>query len=109
MPYVKITAIVSSKYSPKSIGYQTEPEITEEVLKEAKKHIDSGSSVRLSLDGATIIVSGTVYPPSKELAANTSKILSEAHDAVEAKKKNEEEAHKALVNQYAEAAGLPVV
>ena len=107
MPYVKITAIVASKCSTKSIGYQTEPEITEEVLKEAKKHISS--SLRLSLDGATVTVSGSVFPPTKTLAAETSRILSEAHDKVEQRHKLEESEHKTLVDQYAKAAGLPVV
>jgi hypothetical protein len=109
MPYIKITAVVSSKCSKDSIGYQTEPVVTEEVMKEAQGMIKGHDSLSLSLDGPTVTVSGRVFPPSKTLATETSKILSEAHDSVEERNQRAEAAHKSLVDQYAQAAGLPVV
>ena len=78
-------------------------------MAEAQAMIKGHDSLSLSLDGPTVTVSGSVFPPSKTLAAETSRILSEAHDAVEQRHKLEEANHKALVDQYAEAAGLPVV
>ena len=109
MPSVKITAVVSSKCSKDSIGYQTDPIVTDEVMKEAQSIIKGHDSLSLSLDGPTVTVSGRVFPPSKTLAADTSNILSEAHDAVEERNQRAEANHKSLVDQYAQAAGLPVV
>ena len=109
MPYIKITAVVSSKCSRDSIGYQTDPVVTDEVMLEAQERIKGHDSLRLSLDGPTVIVSGSVFPPSEGLADSTSKILSDAHDAVEQRHKLKADGHKHLVDQYAKAAGLPVV
>jgi hypothetical protein len=109
MPTVTITAVVSSKCSMDAVAYQTYPQITEDVLKEASSHIDKGSSLSIKLDGASVIVSGRIYPPSETLRESTEKLLSEAYDAVERDKQCKEASRKSLVEQYAKAAGVPVV
>lgn len=104
MPTVTITSVVSSRCNMNAVAYQTDPQITEDVLKEANSHIDKGSKLSLRLEGATVIISGQVIPPSETLRKNTEEFLSSAYEAVEREKQCEEASHKLVVEQYAKAA-----
>ncbi|NJS15294.1 MAG: hypothetical protein HC788_12670 [Sphingopyxis sp.] len=65
--------------------------------------------MKLALDGTTVVVTGRVFPPSESLRESTEEILSKAYDAVEREKQRKDAAHNSLVEQYAKAAGVPVV
>ncbi|HEX7261123.1 MAG TPA: hypothetical protein VF258_04855 [Luteolibacter sp.] len=108
MSYIKITAVVASKCSEKSIGFQTEPIVTEEVMKEAQG-MTSHPTLKLSLDGTVVIVSGDVFPPGRKLASILSEILTSANDAVMRRHDVEAANHKHIVDQYAKAYNLTVV
>lgn len=108
MNTVTITAIVSSKCTQKAIGYATDPKMTEEIIKEANSMIEH-TKLRLSLSDGFVIVEGSVWPPSNTIASSTAEILSEAHKEVIKRKDLAEANHKSLVDQYAQAAGLPVI
>ena len=108
MNTVTITAVDPSKCTNKQVGFITEPVLTEEVMKKAQGSVSSHSTLRLSLDGATVIVTGSVWPPSGTLVDSTTKILSDAYDDVVKAHELEAANHKSLVDQYAKAYGLPV-
>lgn len=108
MNTVTITEVDPSKCTTKQVGFITEPVLTEEVIQEARKKIHKEVELGVSLDGATVIVSGTVYPPSKHLITSTQQLLSEAYYAVEESHAREAAAHKNLVETYAKAYGLPI-
>lgn len=108
MNTVTIIAVDPSKCTNKKVGFITDPVITDEVMKKAQGSVSSHSGLRLSLDGATVVVSGSVFPPSSSLAVSTAEILSDAHNAVIQAHELEAANHKNLVDQYAKAYGLPV-
>lgn len=109
MNTIKITGIVSRLSNQKEIGLITEPPITEEVLNEAKKYVGSESTLHIKLVEGILVVYGTVWPPRAALFENVSKLLSDANDDVVKRNELAEANHKSIVDQYAKAAGLPVI
>lgn len=109
MTTLKLTGIIPAHCSPKSVGLRTEPEITPEILAEARKGIGKESTLHIDLLEGVLVVSGTVWPPRDSMFKNTEELLAHAYETVKQAKDSEEASHKSLVDQYAKAAGLPVV
>ena len=109
MHTLKLIGIVPAHCSANSVGIKTDPEITPEILAEAKRGIGQGSTLHIDSVEGVLIVRGSVWPPRDTMFQNTQKLLSDAYDAVQSAKDREEANHKSLVDQYAQAAGLPVV
>jgi hypothetical protein len=109
MNTLKLTGIVPAHCSAKAVGIKTEPEVTPEVLAEARKGIGQGSSLHIDLLEGVLVVSGSVWPPRDSMFKNTEELLASAYETVQQAKDREEANHKSLVDQYAQASGLPVV
>ena len=109
MTTLKLTGIVPAHCSAKAVGIKTDPEITPEVLAEARKGIGQGSTLHIDLLEGVLVVSGSVWPPRDSMFKNTETLLADAYKFIQEAKENEEANHKSLVDQYAKAANLPVV
>ena len=109
MTTLKLTGIVPAHCSAKAVGIKTEPEVTPEVLAEARKGIGQGSTLHINLLEGVLVVSGSVWPPRDTMFQNTEKLIADAYKTIQEAKDREEDNHKSLVDQYAQASGLPVI
>jgi len=106
---MKLLGIVPTKTSEKSVAIATEPPISDEVAKQLRADMGSLGRVHLKVESGILLITGAVFPPKESIFTEAAEYLRKAYETVEQRQKNEERAHKSLVDQYAKASGLPIL
>jgi hypothetical protein len=103
---MKLTGIDAAKSKTGEIVFRTEPPMTEEVLQELANVWILGNE--FDIDGELLVWRGGSYP-EKSLRQQTDIFLTEAENAVKAKKPGADDEHQALLKKVSEQTGLPLV
>ena len=103
---MRLTGIVAAKSKKGEIVFRTEPPMTEAILEELQNAWILGNE--FDIHGELLVWRGGAYP-EKSLRQQTDIFLSEAENAVKAKKPRVSEEHQAFLKKVSEDTGLPVV
>ncbi len=103
---MKLTGIDAAKSKEGEIVFRTEPPMTEEVLQELPNVWILG--YEFGIDGELLVWRGGGYP-EKWFQQQTEIFLTEAENAVNAKKPEETSQHEAFLRKVSEETGLPLV
>jgi hypothetical protein len=103
---MKLTGIDAAKSKTGEIVFRTEPPMTEEVLQELANVWILGNE--FDIDGELLVWRGGSYP-EKSLRQQTDIFLTEAENAVKAKKPGADDEHQAFLKKVSEQTGLPLV
>jgi len=103
---MKLTGIDAAKSKEGEIVFRTEPPMTEEVLQELPNVWILG--YEFGIDGELLVWRGVGYP-EKWFQQQTEIFLTEAENAVNAKKPEETSQHEAFLRKVSEETGLPLV
>jgi hypothetical protein len=101
---MKLTGIDAAKSKEGQIVFLTEPPMNKEVLNELTNIWIIGSE--FDVDGGLLVWRGGAYP-EKSLRQQTDIFLTEAEDAVKAKKPKEKKPHREPSEKVAEETWLP--
>ena len=103
---MKLTGIDAAKSKEGEIVFRTEPPMTEEVLQELPNVWILGSE--FGIDGDLLVWRGGSYP-ERGFPQQVEIFLTEAENAVNAKKPEETSQHEAFLRKVSEETGLPLV
>jgi len=101
-----ITGIDATKSKEGEIVFRTEPPMTEEVLEELANAWILGNE--FGIDGELLVWRGGSYP-EKWFPQQVEIFLTEAENAVKAKKPEEKSEHQEFLKRVSEQTGLPLV
>ena len=103
---MKLTGIDAAKSKEGEIVFRTEPPMTEEILQELQNVWILG--YEFGMDGGLLVWRGGAYP-EKSLRQQTDIFLTEAENAVNAKKPEETSQPREFLKKVSELTGLPLV
>jgi hypothetical protein len=103
---MKLTGIDAAKSKEGEIVFRTEPPMTEEVLQELQNAWILGNE--FDIDGDLLVWRGGAYP-EKSLRQQTDIFLTEAENAIKAKKPGADDEQQAFLKKVSELTGLPVL
>ena len=103
---MRLTGIDAAKSKEGEIVFRTEPPMTAEILQELQNVWILGNEV--DIDGDLLLWRGGVYP-EKSLRQQTDIFLTEAENAVSAKKPGADDEHQRFLKKVSEQTGLPFV
>ena len=103
---MKLTGIDAAKSKEGELVFRTEPPMTEKVLQELPNVWILGSE--FGIDGDLLVWRGGSYP-ERGFPQQVEIFLTEAENAVNAKKPEETSQHEAFLRKVSEETGLPLV
>ena len=103
---MKLTGIDAAKSKEGEIVFRTDPPMTEQILRELANVWILGCE--FGIDGEFLVWRGGAYP-EKSLRQQTDIFLTEAEEAVKAKKPVGTTQHDEFLKRVSEATGLPLV
>jgi hypothetical protein len=103
---MRLTGIDAAKSKEGEIVFRTEPPMTTEILQELQNVWILGNE--FDIDGDLLLWRGGAYP-EKSLRQQTDIFLTEAENAVNAKKPKEKKQDQEFLKKVSEQTGLPLV
>jgi len=103
---MRLTGIDAAKSKEGEIVFRTEPPVTAEILQELQNVWIIGNE--FDIDGDLLVWRGGAYP-EKSLRQQTDIFLTEAENAVNAKKPKGKKQHQEFLKKVSEQTGLPLV
>jgi hypothetical protein len=103
---MKLTGIDAAKSKEGEIVFRTDSPMTEEILQELQNVWILGNE--FDIDGDSLVWRGGAFP-EKSLRQQTDIFLTEAENAVKAKKPGVTDEHQKFLRKVSEQTGLPLV